>query len=279
MKIFQVLQPKSLIVAAFIAAIPVSVGALATLTGLAATPAVAVDVIRFDQKWLVTVDEARALIASGALVLDARAPGLKAGLPLPHAQPILWQDLADGHGQLLDDEAMLNQRLQTLGVDGGQPIVVLADPARGLGADAQVVWGLRSLGHKRAVMVDGGLPALLAAGLPTIQPPFGKGGFVVDRADDWAITGAEISAHKRDRDFVILATEAAQELLADDGRLKSRGRIEAILAAKGIDRDKVLATDGRNGAVAAWLTAVLIDLGYSARNLVGTAEYPLTASN
>jgi thiosulfate/3-mercaptopyruvate sulfurtransferase len=279
MSIFQLFQPKALITAALILGTPVVVGLLATLTGLAATPAVAVDVIGFDRRWIVSVDEARALIASDALVLDARDSALQSAAPLAQAQSVRWRDLADPAGQLLENDSLLTSRLQALGVDAVQPIVVVGDPVQGLGEDARVVWALRSLGHSRIVLVDGGAPALLAAGLPTIQPPFGHGSFVVDRKSDWAIDTVALKALQRKRDATILAGSLATELLSGGGRLKTRGEIDAFLAAKGIDRDTLLATDGKDTARDAWLTAVLVDAGYNARNLVGTAEYPLTAAN
>lgn len=278
MNFLHIFRPKFLIFVAFILGVPVSVGVLATLTGLAAAPAVAIDVIRFDRNWVVSVDEARALIASGALTLDAREPGLRATAPLAHAQPILWQDLADRTGRLLVDDKQLTMRLRELGVEAGQPIVVLADPRRNLGEDARIVWALRSLGHPRIVMVDGGLPALLAAGLPTIQPPAGPGQFVIERRDDWTLDAAEMSARHGKGDIARLTGATALALLEADGTLMDRGRIEAVLAGQGVDRDTIVVAD-RGGAAATWLAAVLIDLGYDARNPVGDAEFPLTAAN
>ena len=276
MKFLQLFQPKSLIIAGFVIATPLVVGGLATLTGLAATPAVAVDVIGFDQKWLVSVDEARALIASGALVLDARHADLKTAAPLANAQPILFQDLADQDGRLLTDDSALNDRLQTLGVEDGQPVVVIADPFQGLGEDAQIVWALRSLGHTRVVMVDGGLPALLAAGLPTIQRPFGLGNFRIARQDAWSIDAAEIKARRRD--LAELPVDFASELIGSEGGLIGRARIDALLAEKGIDRDSRIALEGSSPR-AAFLTAVLVDLGYNARQQTDPADYALTAAN
>jgi hypothetical protein len=268
MKLLSLLQPKSLILAAFVAGTPITIGVVATLTGLAATPAVAIDVIDFGQKWVVSVNEARALIANGALVLDARNADLKTAAPLKNAQAIRWRDLSNTSGQISTDDAAISLRLQALGVDAGQPIVVLADPFQGLGEDAEVVWALRSLGHDRVVMVDGGLPALLVAGVPQIQSPHGQGRFVVDRRDDWSI-----DRHAVSRDLVRLEARSMSELLTDDGQLKPLPEIAAWLAAKGIDHDTALATDS------AWLTTVLIDAGYHARQVVGASEYALTAAN
>lgn len=273
----QLFQPrtlaKSLIAAAFIAGVPISVGGVATITGLAATPAVAVDVIDFDRKWLVSADEARALIGNGALVMDARNADLRAASPIENARPIRWQDLSNTRGQLSGDNAALSLSLQALGVDAGLPIVVLADPLRDLGEDAQVVWALRSLGHGRVVMVDGGLPALQAAGLPTIQPPFHRGHFIVDRRDDWSIDTGAPSYDLAGRVLLRLEARTLPNLLAENGHLKPRADIAAWLAVQGIDHDTALATHS------AWLAAVLIDAGYDAQRVAGTSEYPLTAAN
>ncbi|MBK8159884.1 MAG: hypothetical protein IPK59_14335 [Rhodospirillaceae bacterium] len=267
-------QPKSLIAAAFIAGTPIAVGTLATLTGLAATPAVAIDVIGFQQKWLVSVDEARALMASGALVLDARNADLRTASPVRNAQPIRWRDLSSADGSLSTDYAALSLRLQSLGLSADQPVVVLADPFQALGEDARVVWALRTLGHGQTVMVDGGLPALLASGLPTIQPPLGAGNFVVERHDDWSLLPAE-AAHG----LVLLKAASAPDLLTEDGHRKPGAVIQAWLDGQGIDRDTDLATDGAEGPAAHWLAAVLIDLGYPVRNLEGAEAYLLSAAN
>ncbi len=259
-------QPKSLIIMAFLAATPIAVGAVATLTGLASTPAVAVDVIGFDRKWLLSVDEARALIASGALVIDARNAELRAHAPIRNALVLHAEDLAGS-------DADLNAKLRDFGLDAANPIVVLGDPAHGLGEDAELVLALRSLGHPRVAMIDGGLPALLAAGLPTVQAPFGRGNFTIARNDSWSLAAPEM---KR-RSYQLLANDLtgaiSSDLLTNDGRLKTADQIAAILAARGIDRDSRVATE------AAWLTTVLLDQGYDARHLVDATDNQLTAAN
>jgi thiosulfate/3-mercaptopyruvate sulfurtransferase len=267
-------QPKSLIIMAFLAATPIAVGAVATLTGLASTPAVAVDVIGFDRKWLLSVDEARALIASGALVIDARNAELRTQSPIRNALALHAQDLAgDLAGDRAGSDADLTAKLRDLGLDAANPIVVLGDPAHGLGEDAELVLALRSLGHPRVAMIDGGLPALLAAGLPTVQAPFGRGNFTVVRNDSWSLAAPEL---KR-RSYQLLAKDLtgalSGDLLTNDGRLKTADQIAAILAARGIDRDSRVATE------AAWLTTVLLDQGYDARHLVNAADNQLTAAN
>ncbi|WP_374654248.1 sulfurtransferase [Dongia sp.] len=258
------LQPKSLIIAGFLAITPIAVGAVTTLTGLAGMPAAAIDVIGFERKWLLSVDEARALIASGALVVDARNAELRARSPIRNAAPLQANELAG-------TDADIAARLQSLGLSNDEPAVILGDPAHGLGEDAALVLALRSLGHGRVAMVDGGLPALLAAGLPTVQAPFGAGTFAVARNDSWSLDAARV----KPRDFQLLESDLSADLLTPDGRLKTADQIAAILAGQGIDRDSRIATAGRRSA---WLAAILLDQGYDARQIVG-GELALTAAN
>lgn len=154
--------------AILIAILPVSIGLVASMSGLAAGPTSSVDVIDFAARRLVSVQEARALIASGALVLDARDPQTRLADALPNAQGI------DGIDLTLDD-ATLTTKLRALGLSTAQPVVVLGDPTE------QVVTTLRSLGQMRAVSVEGGLPALRQAGFLAIYPPAGCGDFIVSR--------------------------------------------------------------------------------------------------
>ncbi|MBI2256236.1 MAG: hypothetical protein HYU58_16555 [Proteobacteria bacterium] len=259
-----IIQPKSLIIAAFLAATPIVVGAIAALTGVAAAPAGAVDVIGFDRKWLLSVDEARAVIASGAIVFDARNAGLRAQAPIRNAEVLSAADLAGS-------DAEVTEQLRNLGLNRNEPAIVLGDPAHGLGEDAALVLSLRSLGHQRVAMVDGGLPALLAAGLPTIQVPFGPGNFEVAHNDSWSLDASHAGA----RDFQLVESDLSPELLTPDGRVKSADQIAAILAEKGIDRDARIATAGNR---AAWLATILLDQGYDARQVVGGGT-ALTAAN
>lgn len=164
---------------AMAALLPVLIALVANISGLAGNPATGFplskfDVIDFAERPSVGVQEARALIASGALVLDARAAQARATDPLQNAQPVDTLDPA------LDDEA-LTLVLRGLGVSAAQPVVVVGDPADSSAEEENIVAALRALGHPRAVLVDGGLPALRAAGFLTIYPPLGAGDFTVSR--------------------------------------------------------------------------------------------------
>lgn len=170
---------------AMLGLVPAIVGLLGDVAGLTGNPASArptgfpnarFDVIDFAESPVIGVQEARALIAAGALVLDARADFVRDSDPLPNAQPVTGIDPA------LDDRE-LTDRLRSLGVSRAQAVVVVddvLDDAGGSGAD-EIVATLRDLGHARAVAAEGGLPALRAAGFFAVYPPAGPGDFTVRR--------------------------------------------------------------------------------------------------
>ena len=268
-------------------------------------------------EWVVPAAQARSLIAAGsALVLDARSDNLKEATAVPGAVPVLWQQFAEPElpikGRLLADDAELIRRLQAAGVRAATPVVVLADPIQGWGEDGRIVWMLRAVGHDRAVAVDGGLPALQAAGLPPIAVPAGPGDFVMARRADLAITREELKGLLGRRDVVILDAREPREyagetpygetrgghvpgaralyykdLLAPDGTLLPPSQLHAKLAALGIGADTEVVSYCTGGIRSGWVTTVLNNLGVDARNFAGSmwdwsagdpSEYPLVSN-
>ena len=266
--------------------------------------------------WVVSPAEARALIADGALVLDARAERLRWWSPVAGAVPVEWRGFtepqAPHQGRLLADDAELSRRLQALGLRAAQPVVVLGDPLRGWAEDGRIVWMLRALGHEQAAAVDGGLPALLAAGMPAITPPRLPGDFVVARRAELEITREELRERLGGSDLVILDAREPREyvgqspygesrgghlpgarslphrsLLAADGTLLPADELRARLAALGVGPGTEVVAYCTGGVRSGWVTAVLNDLGIPARNYAGSmlewaagdpAFYPLTAA-
>jgi len=149
-------------------------------------------------KWVVDVAIARALVAGGAIVLDARRPDLKGARPLSNAVSVAWQDFtnedATTRGRLLGDDALLTKRLQALGISKGVAVLVLADAKMGGGEDGRLAWTLRTLGHPSVFVVDGGIDALARGGLPAIKPPPTSGDFVVSRDRRFEIMKEELRA-------------------------------------------------------------------------------------
>lgn len=120
--------------------------------------------------------EALARIAPTAHLIDIRPVWGKASYASGHipgsvsAPYSLWRGPKENPGQPLTDEA-LTMLLRAKGVDFDTPTVVIfqgADPTD-FGAAARVYWTLKSAGVKEIAILDGGLNAWFAAGLPLTQ--------------------------------------------------------------------------------------------------------------
>lgn len=310
MRTFERLRARSatliLAAAAAISSLPAPAAARETAT-TAATVDFAVD-------WVVSPSAGRELIAQGALVVDARDADLKKKQgALANAAPVVWQDLSQPDlptkGLLIDDLAEATRRLRALGLAADRPVVVIADPVKGWGEDGRIAWTLRTYGHKKVVIVDGGLPALLAQGALSVKPPTIPGTFQATVDARWLAKKEEVRAHLWKNDLAILDVREPREyagktpygesrgghipgaqglwykeLLAKDGRLLPRAEIERLLAAKGVRRGAPVVVYCTGGIRSGWVTTVLTDLGYAVRNYAGSgwdwagapaAEYPL----
>lgn len=269
--------------------------------------------IRYERDWIVSPKAARELIAAGALVIDARGDDLKSKQgALPNASAVTWQDLSEPKlptkGRLLGDAA-LTAKLQALGVAKDKAVVVVADPVNGWGEDGRIAWTLRTLGHAKAVIVDGGLPALKAGGPLQIAAPKIPGDFVVARTQRWETTKEELKASLGKKNLVVFDVREPREyegktpygesrgghvpgaqalwykdLIGPDGKLLPRPEIEKRLAAKGVTKDSEIVAYCTGGIRSGWFTTLLTDLGYKTRNYPGSmwewsaqpaAEYPL----
>jgi thiosulfate/3-mercaptopyruvate sulfurtransferase len=256
--------------------------------------------VKFDSDWIVLPQAASELIAGGALVLDARGKDLKSKQGLvPNAVPVVWQDLSQPDlptkGQLLDDDAVLSKKLQALGVSKNQAIVVLGDPANGWGEDGRIAWTLRTLGHSKVVMVDGGLPALQQLGHPAVLPAKIPGDFVVTRSKQFEIRKEELKDRLGKTGTVIFDVREPREyegktpygesrgghlpgakalwfkeLIGKDGRLLPRPEIEKLLASQGVTKDTEVVSYCTGGIRSGWFTVLLSDLGYKAKNYTGS---------
>jgi thiosulfate/3-mercaptopyruvate sulfurtransferase len=278
--------PRRSLLAAFIAAGLVAVlgpvaGARANASAADAGPAL-------ERQWLVTPEEGRRLVAEGALVLDARAARLKEASPLPGAVPVLWQDFSRGElpekGRLIEDDAVLTAKLQAVGVSSDRPVVAVADPIKGAGEDGRIVWMLRTLGHPRAVLIDGGLSALLRDGPLTIAAVPTPGDFVIQRTAQWEVGKEEIRQRLGDPNLVVIDAREPREyqgepgarhiyfkdFLAPDGSVLPQDEIRARLAALGVTDEKDVVAYCTGGIRSGWFTSVLANLGYKVRNYPGS---------
>jgi thiosulfate/3-mercaptopyruvate sulfurtransferase len=299
------------IAASFAAAAALFAATPSTGARESAAAAAAVD---FERDWIVSPGAGRELVQKGALVVDARGADLKKKQgALAGAAAVEWQDLSEPSlptkGRLLSDAKELDRRLQALGLTAERPVVVVADPVNGWGEDGRVAWALRTFGHRKVVIVDGGLPALQQGGPLAITAPVVPGTFHATFDPRWHVTKEEIRAHLGKGDLALLDVREPREyegktpygeargghipgakglwykdLLGKDGKLLPRAEIEKALAARGITRDSNVVAYCTGGIRSGWFTTVLNDLGYKARNYPGSgwewagspaADYPL----
>ncbi len=268
-------------------------------------------------RWLISADEAKQLIEQGATILDAREQPLQQQGCLQGAIAVTWQQFsqaqAPDRGKLLEDDTVLTQKLQAVGVYKDRPVVAVADPVNGEGEDGRIVWMLRTLGHQKAVLVDGGYEALIQAGIPIVRPapnlPPNLGDFVVRRTTIWEIQRDELKASLERENLVIIDARQPceyagetpygeqrgghipgaihlyyKELLNEDGKLLKREEIVTKLQHKGITPEAEIVTYCTGGIRSGWLTSVLIAVGFKAKNYAGSmwewsaapaASYPL----
>lgn len=264
--------------------------------------------------WIVSAEEAIALLNQGATLLDARG-GIRLGDYLKGAIPIRWQDFSQEpphKGKLLEQDGELNQRLQALGVRQDKPAVVFSNPPHGWGEDGRIVWMLRSLGHSSAVLVDGGFRALHQANLSTTWKPSApdkSGNFEVNRMEDYTIQRDELKARLDDPDLVLLDTRSTieflgaapfgetrgghppratplpfKQLMTTDGYILLPQELRDRLSHAGVLPDKEIVAYCTGGIRSAWLTVVLLHAGFRVRNYAGSMwewsafpndEYPL----
>jgi thiosulfate/3-mercaptopyruvate sulfurtransferase len=272
--------------------------ALVTPVAHATTAAVNGASVEFYRDWIVTPQAGYDLIKQGALVIDARGDDLKKKATIPGAVALVWQDLAEPSlptkGRPLPVE-QATKKLQALGVSKDRPIVVLADAVNGWGEDGRVTWILRNWGHNRVVLVDGGVAAVEKIGALSIKPAVAPGNFVATESSQLEIKKEEVKSKLDRKDVAFLDVREPREyagqtpygekrgghlspakhlffkdLLDKNGQLLPREEIEKVLASRGVTRDKEVVSYCTGGIRSGWVTTVLNDLGYKARNYAGS---------
>ena len=252
--------------------------------------------------WIVSADLAKQLLSGGATLIDARQPMLKWLCRLPSAIPVTWQEFSRSHfphkGKIIEDNAILTQKLQALGICQDQPVIVIADSVKGWGEDGRIVWMLRTLGHEKAVFVDGGYRALVKAGISQVKganhPPQ-PGDFIVSRRSNWEIQQDDLKAILSNANLVVIDAREPREyagktpygetrgghisgaihlyykqLMDKQGKLLTPGEILAILQEKGVSESTQIVCYCSGGIRSAWLTSVLTSLGFYAKNYAGS---------
>ena len=255
--------------------------------------------------WIVSPERAVELIEEGdASVLDTRGKSRWKRGHLPGAVRADWETFTPSkkadRGELLADTSRLERRIRRLGVDADRPVLVVGNPPDNWGEDGRIVWMLRTLGHERVALVDGGHAAVVEAGVgetdESSEPE--KGDFEVERRETWSADRAAVRKviDGDSGDVVLIDTRSAREyagatpygesrgghlpgakhlhysdLLTDDGRLLPAAKIREKLAGLGVTADSRVVSYCTGGVRSAWLTVVLAHLGYRAANYPGSA--------
>ncbi len=273
------------------------------------------DIQNLSQRWIVNGQQAIQLIQQGATVLDTRSIKGRLAGTLPGSHVVAWQDFSQSQaphrGKLILQDQILTEKLQSLGVFKNQPVVVVGDPKTGWGEDGRIVWMLRTLGHDQAVLVDGGYPAIAGQleGINREPHSTQTGDFVVHRRLNWEIDQHQLKQRLNHPNVVVIDSRQPREYqgetpygeqrgghipgaihlyyrdwLDETGLLLSQEQILAQLSQRGITPDTEIVVYCTGGVRSAWLTTVLTDLGYTAKNYPGSmwewsasppASYPL----
>lgn len=266
--------------------------------------------------WIIDAAKARELIAQGAILLDTRGQNLQAARPIAGAASVVWQDFANADlpnkGHLLEDDAVLTEKLRALGISSAIPVIAIADNAATWGEDGRIVWTLRTLGHENSFLVDGGVDALLAGGALTLKPAAVPGDFTVARTAAYEIKKEELVTLIDNPDVVIIDTREQREfegetpygesrgghipgarhvfykdLVGADGKIVEGDALKARLAELGIGENTEVVSYCTGGIRSGFVTAVLSNAGVKARNYAGSmwewsaqdsASYPLVTN-
>lgn len=282
--------------------------------------AVAADAQAAPLPWIVDAARARRELAAGAQLFDVRPAAAYARGHLAAAQPLRWEDLSrknppTARGELAS-VAQLTRSLRALGVRSDRTILVATDPRHGWGEDGRVVWALRSAGHAKVALVDGGVPALTRAGAKLVRgaaPTVTSSTFRVRPTTRWRIGTAAVRERLAQNKPRFVDTRELREyrgatpwgekrgghlpgavhlyfkdLLGSDGRLLPRATLRARLERLGLKRSTPIVAYCTGGVRSAWLVALLVQLGYrDVKNYDGSlwqwsaqpaATHPLTTA-
>ncbi|NEC21427.1 sulfurtransferase, partial [Streptomyces parvus] len=149
---------------------------------------------------LVGADRLAALREEGVILFDASVGAHRgAAVRIPGARPFdLDGDLSDHTSTVphtMPGARQFTEALRALGVHDSDTVVVY--DAQGIYSSARAWWMLRAMGFDRVAVLDGGLPAWVAAGHPVEQSPAaydGPRGTFTARPRPGLIVGADTVA-------------------------------------------------------------------------------------
>ncbi|WP_336487920.1 3-mercaptopyruvate sulfurtransferase [Methylobacterium nigriterrae] len=203
-------------------------------------------------------------------------------------------DEGSGLPHMLPRPEVFASRMRSLGIGDGMHVVVY--DGMGLFSAPRVWWMLRTFGVRDVAVLDGGLPAWVAAGYATEdgEPhPRDRRHFTA-RLDNGAVADSGDVARALDGGSVQVvdarsgtrfrgeepeprpgvrpghmpgALNLHYAALQDDGRLKDPAALRAVFAGNGVDLDRPVITTCGSGVTAAIVSLALETLGRPARSL------------
>lgn len=249
-----------------------------------------------------------ALISASELQKIVTAPTTKIidasyGLPpLPvrigNAQDFDIDDIADPAAPLahtVPDAALFAQKVSALGISSGDTVVVYDRSGMHMAA-ARAWWMFRLFGHDNVRVLNGGLPAWVAEGLPVTpkpddMPAVPAGNFTAKLRPELLKLKENILANIEGKEFLLLDARDGRrysgdmseprpgmqsghvpgslsapfvEFIDDEtGLLRTKDDIRAIFAAKGTDLSRPLACTCGSGVTACVVALALHEIGHS----------------
>ncbi|MEL5954469.1 sulfurtransferase [Streptomyces sp. CLV115] len=243
---------------------------------------------------------ARRLGRPGLVVLDASVGAHRGGeRRLPGARVFdIDGALSDHSGPLphtMPGADRFTEELRALGVNGTDTVVVY--DGAGIYSGARAWWMLRAMGFDRAAVLDGGLPAWAAAGLPLEDtrpgPAAAPGDFTARPRPGMFVGAEEVAAALADPAAVVLDARARERFtgtvaeprpglraghmpgavslpfgeLQHAGRMRPAHELRAVFAALAGQRERLVVSCGSG------VTACVLALGAELAGYRGQAVY------
>lgn len=241
--------------------------------------------------WLAErMGQADLVVADASWYMPAEARDPRADYAAGHIPGAVFFDIEDLSDRATDLPHMLAPsaefaaKVSALGFDSDKT-VVFYDGA-GLFSAPRAWWTLKAMGHRAVAVLDGGLPAWRAAGLPLetaavapvpgrfhacLQPDLVRGWQqmlaniaareeqVLDARGAPRFTAAEAEPRPGVRGGHIPGSKNIhyKRLLADDGRMKPAAELRALFAAEGVDLARPIVTSCGTGVTASILMLAL----------------------